>query len=253
MDENNDLINQRPQSLTTNDIGFNAPPGYGDHTFDQLYSEVDLSGCVTPMNASGMSTPFYTQSGAVSEENLGSSDTPTSDDLSASVLHHRLNNIQNTSSRRQALDHTHSSNSHTPVWGSPEVGTGNDHNPHRHSSGRHVVFANPQGSETRRSSSNPLSRRGSEEDHGSSGAQIPQYLESNTSDLSRVPSYGTALKTPLRRNLSADLPNYQTATSQPPSPQPVVSQPSIQAHTAGYFHDRTARSALLPVRRGLTS
>ena len=251
LDDNNDLINQQPQSLTTSDIGQIAPPGYGDHTLDQLYSEVDLNGYMTPANASGGNTPFYAQSGAASEENLAPTNITSSNNISASILHHRLNSIQNTSSSRLARDRVYDPDGHTPVWGSPEAGLEIDHYLQRQNTARHAVSANPRGNVIRPRYSNPSSRRGSDEDHGSSGAHTPQHVELNVDDLSRVPSYGTALKTPLRGPLSENLPNYQTAMSRPPSPQTATPQPPIQAHTARHSPDCSARSVVLPVRPSL--
>ena len=248
LDENNDLISHRPQSLTTDDISHNAPPGYGDHTLDQLYSEVDPTGYLTPMNTSGGNTPFYAQSGATSEENLRSIDASATDNLSASILHHRLNNIQNSNSSRLARDRAQNIESHTPAQESSEAGLEIETRPHRQNAARHVRSANVRGSQTPRSHSNSLSRRGSDEDYSSSGAQTPQHIELNTDDLSRVPSYGTALKTPLRGHVSENLPNYQTAISRPPSPSH-----SRQVHRARHFHDDVARTTTLPVRPSIVS
>lgn len=64
------------------------------------------------------------------------------------------------------------------------------------------------------------SRRGSSSSHAATSTTEPQHIEYNTEALSRVPSYRTALSVPTRSLgiTPGGLPDYETATSRPPSP-----------------------------------
>jgi hypothetical protein len=60
-----------------------------------------------------------------------------------------------------------------------------------------------------------------------SGQQTPEHIDfSDLGDLTKVPSYATAIKTPVRGMSYTDtVPNYDVAISAPPSPQRGFSNP----------------------------
>lgn len=200
IDENNNLIERNPQAAlrALEDLAQQAPPLYGEHQFDQLYSELDISGYRTPGNGSGPGTPFGTLSRNLSAENLASMNALMGPNISASALHSRLSSL-----------HANSMNSDNPA----EADAGN-RNSNSHS---------PGGAE--------LSRRPSDEvdhDHLPSGMVTPYPQYDEIESLSRVPSYETAVRTAPRTPYNnADLPDYESATAgdfvtpPPRSPQQV--------------------------------
>ena len=196
------VINQQETTLV-------APPEYGAHHLDQLYNDIDPSGFMTPhvgfMSASGANTPFYSHSRAGSSENLASitqavEHNANGGGVSASAVHSRLSNLQDQNPRSWVRSPGSHSRSHTP-GGS---GSGNDY------------FTYSQGHSTRHSppSNQSLSRRISEEHADSDTANLV------IRDLSRVPSYNTAVHTPRPENpADTSLPTYEVATSRPPTPE----------------------------------
>lgn len=59
IDEDNNLTTQNPRAMDAGALNAMAPPGYGEHQFDQLYSDVDPSGFQTPAGMmSGAATPM---------------------------------------------------------------------------------------------------------------------------------------------------------------------------------------------------
>ena len=207
-----------------------TPPQYGDHQFDQLYSDIDPSGYMTPAGgASGRGTPFQSRSRSVSTENLASMDGVASSDFSASVLQSRLNNLDVAGSNRVARDRSHLSTSGDGTGaGSFEVARADDAGtppnppPCTGSSappGSNVGVNGP-------STSAPVSRRVSEEDEVTSGAVTPQHIEYSAETLAKVPSYTTALQSNARTLVNDGLPTYQSATrTSPPMPQPLGPAP----------------------------
>jgi hypothetical protein len=215
------LVDQTPLSIQSTDMTQHAPPLYGQHVLDQLYAGVDQSGIMTPAPQSGMNTPFYSQSRAGSSENLASmsEDSHPNGAVPPAALSSRLQNLnagsRNNSFRR--LPHGAASGANTPYHqGHSENDTGYfDQNNH---SGQN---------------SNPLSRRVSEEENHSgvsnltSGQHTPEHIDySDLGDLTKVPSYRTAVKAPIRGMSYNDaLPNYDAAVSAPPSPVRTFSGP----------------------------
>lgn len=182
-----------------------APPLYGEHQFDQLYSEVDPAGYRTPGPTSGADTPFGNLSRNISSENLASMNALTNTHVSASVLHHRLSNLHASRSGRPSPE----SESH------PESGAAN----------RRVVINTDSVAAPSGGASPGLSRVPSDEaeqDHMASGAATPrpQYVE--VESLSRVPSYSTAVRSTVRP-CDSNLPDYQAVIAgdivTPPAPQ----------------------------------
>lgn len=203
IDENNNLVDQSPQTAqrAVSDLSHQAPPLYGEHQFDQLYSDVDCSGYRTPGHPSDPGTPFGTHSRKISSENIASTDALTASDISASVLHSRLTSLHPNGSAGNSPQDTadgameYETSLRRLSGQSGDYFSTSDRTSNHHSPG-----------------SSDLSRRTSEEDHIPSGAHTPrpQYLE--VEDLCRVPSYSTAVRTPVRTPLGGDLPNYQAAT-----------------------------------------
>ncbi|KAI1174380.1 arrestin [Nemania sp. FL0916] len=190
-----------------------APPGYGQHVLDQLYDDVDISGILTPGMHSGFSTPFYSQSRVGSSENLtalahGAGVTPA-------ALSSRLQNV--------TLDDSHRGRFHLPH----DSGSGAITPHHPHDSDHATDSSLPHSPE--------LSRRTSEEEHLGHGGQSghgtpPIHTEfPSMEQLSKVPSYTTATRTPLPRTPSFTdslaLPDYDTAMSAPSSPTRVITDP----------------------------
>ncbi|KAL2825880.1 HECT-type ubiquitin ligase-interacting protein cred [Aspergillus pseudoustus] len=210
IDDNNTLVDVTPQATQAaiNDIAQQAPPLYGEHQFDQLYSEVDPSGYRTPGPRSGPGTPFGTLSRNLSAENLASMNAITSTDISASALHHRLQNLDlHGHSRLSPSEHDH-------------LGLPSDHAP--------ASGSNTHGSNSHTPGSPELSRRTSDEvDHLPSGMATPFHPHSaELETLSRVPSYSTAVRSSVRPH-DNQLPGYQDVIAEnvqmsaPQSPQQV--------------------------------
>ena len=206
-----------PSALTT--FSSLAPPVYGEHQFDQLYSEIDLSGFMTPAGgASGVGTPFASQSRSGSTENLTSMDAVASPDSTENVLAH-------PASGRWGRDRPYhpSGSVDEAIEGSPEspqscqiVSWTTEH------------VGNSRGS-SNRGSSNPMSRRTSGGESVPSQNHSSEHIEFNSEDLAKVPSYSTALRSRATAPINDGLPNYQTAIqapmSQPSPPTPQVPSP----------------------------
>lgn len=199
---------------------------YGEHQYDQLY-DCCQSGNITPFgNASGVNTPFYAASQPASTENLismyGTSSTP----LHPQALQSRLNDLgerQNGPATRAILsrpgseDDTRTVNSQMPE-------SRDDLGPD---------YASHDRVERQAQRPSRLLRRSSTD--GDPGARTPAPMPAwqHIEDLSRVPSYSTALQTPSRTPISAELPTYRAATSRPPSPPSAMPQMPSQVYTAG--------------------
>jgi hypothetical protein len=212
LDDEGNLVAQSPGAVgeVLDEHRQMAPPGYGQHVLDQLYDNVDLSGILTPGAQSGLNTPFYGHSRTGSSENLaaiahGAAVTPA-------ALSSRLQNVSLEESSRGTFCSSHTSTSGAVT-------------PHHFRDNEH-----PGDSSLPRSPE--LSRRTSEEEHpGQSGhATPPIHTEfPSTEELSKVPSYTTATRTPLPRTASFPdsfmLPDYSTAMSAPNSPGQAVANP----------------------------
>jgi len=231
IDDQGNLVDQTPDSTQSNDISSHAPPLYGEHILDQLYADIDHSGFMTP-GPSGMNTPFYSQSRSGSSENITSLDGVASNAVPPAALSSRLQNLnlnansRNSSFLRRAgngsggntpsyfpeegnLNHSHASAPNLAGHSRPQSGYF-DQQPHNHSAPR---------------SGGPTPHRTSEEELNgisglTSGQHSPEHIDyTDLGDLSKVPSYTTAVRTPARgMSYSAALPNYEAAVSAPPSP-----------------------------------
>ena len=214
-------MDQTPMSTQSTDIVQHAPPLYGEHILDQLYADMDQTGLMTPAPQSGMNTPFYSQSRTGSSENLASLDDASHPNgaVPPAALSSRLQNL-NAGSRNSSFLRRNQGT---------ESGGNTPHSAPGHDSG---YFENNHSGQH----SNPLSRRVSEEeDHQdvsnvASGRHSPEHIDfSELGDLTKVPSYTTAVKTPVRgvNYNDSSLPNYDAAISAPPSPNRNFSTPGI--------------------------
>ncbi|KAF2209388.1 hypothetical protein CERZMDRAFT_47471 [Cercospora zeae-maydis SCOH1-5] len=171
-----------------------APPEYGRHQLDQMYSDIDVSGFMSRAG-SGPGTPagLYAQSRRGSHENVLSLNGLADGDPAAlhgsampHLLHSRLVNLQEGRS------------------------------PH---------------------SSGPMSRRMSGDD--TLNVHSRDY---DMNDLSRVPSYGAALRAPgAVTPFTEGPPSYTEATSRPPSP---IQRPSAVHARSGETHLTAPMAAL---------
>jgi hypothetical protein len=211
------LVDQTPMSTQSTDITAHAPPLYGEHVLDQLYADMEQSGFMTPAPQSGMNTPFNGLSRAGSSENLASvGDMASIPDgaVAPAALSSRLQSL-NAGSRNSSFLRRQA--------GSSSGGNTPHSVPHYDEGG---YFDNGH-------HSNSLSRRTSEEDnHDSnmtSGQHTPEHIDfTDLGDLTKVPSYSTAVKAPIRGMSYSDaLPNYDDAISAPPSPERTFSRPAI--------------------------
>ena len=237
------MVHPELQSQSSDAFNHLAPPLYGEHQFDQLYSEVDMSGYLTPAGgASGIGTPFSSQSRRASTDDLASMDAVTSSDFAASALQRRLRSLENMASGRWArdrsygpssTDESHESNAHELV---------SDQEPSRllQSPVPAGDSNHPSGSPNPLSPNGSPSRRGSEEDPAPTGTHTPQHIEFSTEDLSKVPSYTTALHTRATAPINNGLPNYQTATCIS-NVSPSLAQPPGPIHVRGSLADNSSQ------------
>ncbi|RFU35087.1 hypothetical protein B7463_g1225, partial [Scytalidium lignicola] len=216
------VVDQTPLNLTAADIASHAPPLYGEHVLDQLYADFDTSGLMTPAPQSGMNTPFNALSRRGSHEDLAVDNTASNTAsngngaIPPATLTSMLQNLD--------VDPRH----RTVPYRGPGANSGGNTPFHPH----HAHINSSQNTPTSAPQSNPLSRRTSEED---------KNLEidyADFSELSKVPSYGTALKAPIRGiNINDALPNYDAAISAPPSPERAFTAP-VSPSAVSNFTDR---------------
>jgi len=226
IDDNNCLVNRGRHSVTAaTAMGELTPPQYGEHQFDQLYSDIDPTGYMTPVGGpSGMSTPFQSRSRSVSTENLASLNGVASGDFAANLLQSRLSSLDVTSSnqitRNRRFDRSQLSSSGD---GQRENGLDDSGTSLPEPLPRSGYFGHPgsdgnqQSPNNHNDGSNPVSRRVSEEDDVASDPVTPQHIEYSAESLAKVPSYTTALQTQTRTPVNDGLPTYRSVTTlQPP-------------------------------------
>lgn len=232
LDDNNNLINRGRHSVTAatamNEL---TPPQYGEHQFDQLYSDIDPTGYMTPAGGpSGMSTPFQSRSRSVSSDNLASLDGVASSDFAANVLQSRLSSLDVASSNQITRD-PRFDRSQLSVPGDGQGDHGGDESGMPNSLTRGGYFGHPgsdgsqQSPNNNNNGSNPISRRESEEDDTASDPVTPQHIEYSAESLAKVPSYTTALQTQTRTPVNDGLPTYQSVTTPLPPRQTHVPRP----------------------------
>jgi hypothetical protein len=201
LDENGDLVRQLPNG-PTREVAAIAPPAYEHHRLDQLYDDIDPVGLNSPIGGrSGVSSPFRGHSRAGSTDNLPALLQGAA--IQPDLLAHRLHNM--------SLEERHRNMS----WNSNLSGAGagaalrNDTSPHP---GDEAQASPP--------TSAPLTRHNSNDGHSGSNTP-PEHLDfPEITELSKVPSYQTAVRTPVRPLVSEvfGLPDYEAALSAPSSP-----------------------------------
>lgn len=238
INENNELIDQSPvgarQAIAT-DLTQQAPPLYGDHQLDQMYSDVNFTGYRTPGNFSTPGTPFGSHSRNISSENLASlgiistAAEPTAasnngrlGDVSAAALRHRLQNLRSTPTRpvNEPFSPSNQDASSNASRRSSDL-TGAQATDYFSASGTSSRSITPaQDHSSSDHSAANLSRRTSDENYTNhhlllpTGVQTPAPQFHEVEYLSRVPSYSTAVKTSARTPYSgSDLPSYGAVTS----------------------------------------
>jgi arrestin-related trafficking adapter 4/5/7 len=230
IDESGNLLDQTPNGSFSVDVDAHAPPLYGEHILDQLYADIDPSGFRTPAPQSGMSTPYGNQSRSRSgsNENMPSMDGIAGTEVRPDALSSRLQNLD--------VGLSSSSRNSSSLFRRGNASGSGGNTPLRHGYGSTGSMQNsvprsfdhfPDESSLPRS--NPLSRRTSEDENidgqGSgrtTGRHTPEHIDYSEIDLSKVPSYTTAIRAPARGMSYTEaeaLPNYETAISAPPSPQ----------------------------------
>lgn len=248
LNENNDLVDQTPQAsraAVENDMLNSAPPLYGEHQLDQLYSDVEPSGYRTPGAAlSGAATP-YAHSRNISSENLVSLDGVANSPgfVSASALQNRLHDLRLNgivpTAFRDERDQPASGTLSRRLSATQTNGDYFEHSPNNGESGSGRSSTPDSGD---------VSRRVSNEDHPHrSGTMTPMFHFDHYEDLAKVPSYSTALKTRAPRSPGSgiDLPTYgaSVADSRPPIP---MAPPS--AHLRESHQHQTQTNASYPPR-----
>jgi arrestin-related trafficking adapter 4/5/7 len=234
------LVDQSPHATRQaleNDISQSAPPLYGDHLLDQLYSDVDPSGYGTPRNLSTIPGNFsipgspYSHSCNISDENLASleaingpgiSISPEGYHVSPDALQHRLQNLRFdtiTASSPPAHEDHSPENVDSLQPNARSLSQGGDYFSSNSSSSHHSRGPSPPWTVINGAESLPgnlsISRRPSSDDSPQSGARTPRARFFHAEDLSRLPSYSAAVRTPPIRIGSSNtgLPSYTATTA----------------------------------------
>ncbi|KAL2256975.1 hypothetical protein VTK26DRAFT_824 [Humicola hyalothermophila] len=198
LDEEGNLIRQLPNGASR-EAATMAPPGYGEHVLDQLYDDLDPVNIMTPIGGrSGVSSPLRAHSRTSSAENLAAMIHGTP--ISPALLSSRLQSMSLEQHHRPSSWYSNLSEAGV-VAGLPHTADSN-------------IVSPPM--------SVPVTRRNSGEGSLPESATPAEHIDfPEISELSKVPSYQTAVRTPVTPlNLSEGvaLPDYQTAMSAPASP-----------------------------------
>ena len=215
IDDNNNLVHHGLQTINASSaLDDLSPPQYGEHQFDQLYSEIDPSGYMTPAGGiSGRGTPLQSRSRSVSTDNLTSMDGIAASDFGASVLQSRLNSLDVTSSNRVMRDRSQLSTSGDGTEpASFETASADGSLTPQNSVPPGGYFGQPASDMSGPSTSAPVSRRVSEEDEVFSAPVTPLHIEYSAESLAKVPSYSTAIQSNPTTLINDGLPTYQNAT-----------------------------------------
>lgn len=218
LDQDGNLVRQLPTGAAHEAANI-APPAYEHHRLDQLYDDIDPMGIHSPIGGrSGVNSPFRALSRAGSTENLHAMahGAPVQPDQ----LAHRLHSM--------SLDERHRNTSWNSTTGTAAPGQASRAESLLPAAGDDAAQHTPPPSA-------PLTRHNSGEPSGSSTP--PEHLDfPEISELSKVPSYQTAVKTPVSRPRVSEglaLPDYRTAlsapSSAPPSPRLTPAAPSVDS------------------------
>ena len=224
-DDNSLLEGANQQMASTSSHMDNlTPPSYGEHLLDQLYNDIDPGQYIASRGVSGVNTPMTARSRSVSYESAeqlarAGQILPPQDLMtrlssimsrSAPEIESTLVESNRTSPRRTRFESESGVTRHS--W--------NSRHSRRVSHAVPSVAEEPSGSEedsdpqTSRSLSIsppvPEMSRESSSDEASEGSPRSN-LELSVEDLSKVPSYSTALHSNSRMPLRKGLPSYQAA------------------------------------------
>ena len=243
IDERHELLNPAgpPLAETFHDGGLVAPPGYGAHTLDALYSGVDPAAYTTP----APSAPATPSAAAAGLSRSGSCDdvaglAPVVGDrqLSANTLHNRLLGLDDATvraahdeaaARRAAAPPRDASSSSLSTLArraqprnSSSSSLGSAHHARRTS---HDPTASAAAALARNVSGLSLNAAAVRAPNGRAPSPPPAAADARPAlsleSLSQVPSYQTAVNSPTpARDDSVGLPSYESATSRPGSPPP---------------------------------
>jgi hypothetical protein len=199
LDPEGNLVRQLPNGASR-EAATIAPPAYEHHRLDQLYDDIDPISLNSPIGGrSGVSSPFRGHSRAGSTDNLPALLQGAA--IQPDLLAHRLHSM--------SLEQGHRNMS----WNSNLSAAGAATRPNSPPHPADETHMSPPPSA-------PLTRHNSGE--GASGHNTPpEHLDfPEITELSKVPSYQTAVKTPVRQFASDvfGLPDYETALSAPSSP-----------------------------------
>jgi hypothetical protein len=236
--------------INTAETSVVAPPEYGRHQLDQIFSGIDPAGYITRAG-SGSATPsgIYAGSRRGSHDNiaslngvvdnghasppvLGTSPIPHHHGSALpSILHSRLADLQERGPSNFQHQPSNLSNQHSPSGGnSPGPGSPLSHSIPNSQPGSYFTSIGQSPAH-----SAPLSRRTSDDDHT---ADIHQ-ADYDVNNLSRVPSYGAAIRhSGAMTPYTEGPPSYLDATSRPPSPQPGAMSPGYTIQRPGAAHIR---------------
>lgn len=194
LDEDGNLVRQMPLGSTSVDMGAGAPPTYSEHVLDQLYEDIVPSGMQTPATPSGFSSPTNGHSRVSSSDNLASMMNLA---FTPAALSSRLQGMSLDQSSRNSsfIGATHAMQAAVSQAAASQAGTDSAYS-----------SAPP---------SAPLTRHNSDERDSDSADHI------DVAQISKVPSYQTAIRAPVRRITDlpgCPLPDYITATSAPNTP-----------------------------------
>ena len=222
------------ETLNNREASISAPPQYGEHQLDEIFSDLDTTS-FTSRAPSRRESPngAGSQSTRTSEEDLASlsiqtDGLPNGDALedhgsaTPSILRSRLADLQQSDTGDPTRSTTVSFSNHVSYDNSPAPGilANGHHSPERSSRANRSARSTPSGSAA-------MSRQGSQQDN----ATDVQQSDYNMDNLMRVPSYGAALRAPGTVTPFADgPPSYVEATSRPPTPTPPGLQRPSQVH-----------------------
>ncbi|KAL9013340.1 MAG: hypothetical protein Q9173_001965 [Seirophora scorigena] len=197
LDESNNMIMPNLGGIDPEAFAVGAPPMYGDHQLDMLYNDLDPAGYLTPAGGlSGIGTPF-SQSRRGSADNLASINPMASAGSLSAALQSRLSYVGSTVDVNAvpALSQGISHSAQDSPPGGVNDGPGSED------------YVDP--SDDQQDSDDHQSRRMSENgsEHAGSGLQ---HCEFSPEQLSKVPSYSTALRSPHQTPISEVPPTYQS-------------------------------------------
>ncbi|KAL8647696.1 MAG: hypothetical protein Q9226_006329 [Calogaya cf. arnoldii] len=174
------LLVDEDNTISTDNLGgadpaafaVGAPPQYGEHRADALYSDLDPAGYVTPAGArSGFNTPVGQQSRSGSADNLANLGSASSSaGFTPVALSSRLDNLDNATGHGM-----------TPSY-PPNLSSSD----------------NPSATLSRQASDDGI-------DHCS-----PQHFEYSPEQMNRVPSYSTALQSQPQTPINEVPPTYRS-------------------------------------------